>query len=63
MREEQNDSWESRVLRTPVNEFNEAKSGGAAHLLGGLAGVKSTILHFFLILLFFISTKKCVRFF
>ena len=50
------------VLRTPDNEFNEAKLGGAAHLRGGLAGGKSTILHFFLILLFFISTKVCVCF-
>ena len=45
------------VSRTPDNEFNDAKLGGAAHLLGGIAGVKSTILHFFLILSFFISTK------
>ena len=35
------------VSRTPDNEFNGPKLGGAAHLLGGLAGVKSTVLHFF----------------
>ena len=37
------------VLLTEDNEFNGPKLGGAAHLLGGLAGGKSTILHFFLI--------------
>ena len=35
------------VLLTEDNEFNGPKLGGAAHLLPGLAGVKSTNLHFF----------------
>ena len=36
-----------RSFGAPDNEFNGAKLGGAAHLLDGLAGVKSTVLHFF----------------